>query len=198
MVAKKMILKSLCTSAEAAQLLGEALRTVELWAEAGVLATWKTSGGHRRINRTSVESLLAGPNKRSTDRMDTVTVAPTLPATVPCHILVAEDDAHLRGLYRVNLSRWPMQLRVSTASDGHEALIRMGQSRPDLLILDLSMPGIDGFRMLKTICSIPECSGTVVVVVSGLDAVEIKSRGGIAAQADSLWPTQSTCRKYGP
>jgi excisionase family DNA binding protein len=180
MTARTKVMKTFCTSAEAAQMLGVALRTVQLWSEAGVLETWKTSGGHRRINRQSVERLLVGQNKRTTDRPDAVAAAQqTAPTHSNFHILVAEDDESLRKLYQINLLRWPMQPKVSTASDGYEALIRMGHSKPDLLILDLNMPSMDGFRMLKTIRSLPELSGTTVVVVSGLDASEIQKRGGV-------------------
>jgi excisionase family DNA binding protein len=43
---------------EAAELLGISLRTAQLWVENGVLLAWKTSGGHRRILRKSVDALL--------------------------------------------------------------------------------------------------------------------------------------------
>lgn len=44
---------------EAAERLGAALRTVQLWVEGGDLPAWKTAGGHRRISRTAVEQLIA-------------------------------------------------------------------------------------------------------------------------------------------
>jgi CheY-like chemotaxis protein len=72
-----------------------------------------------------------------------------------------------------------MQPRILTAGDGYEALIRMGDLKPDLLIADLQMPGMDGFRMLRTISTAPELAGLAIVVVSGLDAEEIIQRGGI-------------------
>ncbi|MEI6802554.1 MAG: response regulator [Burkholderiales bacterium] len=177
------VLKTFCTSAEAAKLLGVSLRTVQLWAEAGVLEAWKTGGGHRRINRTSVERLLHSPKGHRVRKVGTAgssdQAASTQPAPPSFNILVAEDNAILRKLYEVNLSRWPMRPRVTTAGDGYEALIIMGHSKPDLLVLDLNMPDIDGFRMLQTIRSTPELANTAVIVVSGLDAAEIKSRGGV-------------------
>jgi len=57
----------------------------------------------------------------------------------------------------------------------------MGQSKPDLLILDLNMPGMDGFRMLQTVRGTAELAGMSIVVVSGIDAAEIQSRGGVPA-----------------
>jgi excisionase family DNA binding protein len=53
----------LMTTREAAEALGVAVRTVQLWVEAGVLTAWKTAGGHRRIPRAALEELLVERNK---------------------------------------------------------------------------------------------------------------------------------------
>jgi excisionase family DNA binding protein len=171
-------MKTFCTSSEAAQMLGVALRTVQLWSESGLLEGWKTRGGHRRISRDSVQRLLAGQSRRSTDQ-PSVAEKKTVPANKPFSILVAEDDASLLRLYQINLEQWPMQPTVTTASDGYEALIRLGQTTPDMLILDLHMPGLDGFRVLQTIRNAPDLTHTAVAVVSGLGKDEIARRGDI-------------------
>ena len=56
------ILKIFCTTREAADLLGVSIRTAQLWSENGLLAAWKTAGGHRRITRDSIEHLLGRPD----------------------------------------------------------------------------------------------------------------------------------------
>jgi excisionase family DNA binding protein len=177
--------KTFCTTREAADLLGVSLRTAQLWAESGLLEAWKTDGGHRRIARLSIERLLAGPAVRGVPlaatpmrRADDLVPIATL---APFNILVVEDDPSLRRLYEIKMRDWPMKPRISTAGDGYEALIRMGNSRPDLLIADLQMAGMDGFRMLQTISNAPELAGMTIVVVSGLDAEEIAHRGAVPA-----------------
>jgi excisionase family DNA binding protein len=175
----KQILKSFCTTREAAELLGVALRTAQLWAESGLLEAWKTDGGHRRITRASIERLLNTPSTKDTSLRrradDQVPLAP--PA--PFNILVVEDDFTLRRLYEIKLRAWPMQPIVASAGDGYEALIRLGVLKPDLLIADLQMPGMDGFRMLRTIKASPELTNVSIVVVSGLDAEDIALHGGV-------------------
>ncbi len=153
-------------------MLSVSLRTAQLWTESGLLEAWKTEGGHRRIARQSIERLLADPKVRALPK-----VAEIPPQTQK--ILVVEDDSALRRLYEVNIRRWPIPLEFSSADDGYEALIRIGHDKPDLLIADLQMPGMDGFRMLNTLCSMSELSGMQIVVVSGLDADEISARGGV-------------------
>ena len=181
----KQVPKTFCTTREAAALLGVSLSTAQLWAESGLLEAWKTGGGHRRISRQSIERLLANPAGRDVP----AEVVPTRRATdvaqgsatppAPLNILVVEDDPTLRRLYELKLRDWPMQPEIRTAGDGYEALICMGNTKPDLLIADLQMPGMDGFRMLHTISNTPELAGMAIVVVSGLDAEEIVLGGGV-------------------
>jgi excisionase family DNA binding protein len=181
----KQVPKTFCTTREAAALLGVSLSTAQLWAESGLVEAWKTGGGHRRISRQSIERLLANPAGRDVP----AEVVPTRRATdvaqgsatppAPLNILVVEDDPTLRRLYELKLRDWPMQPEIRTAGDGYAALICMGNTKPDLLIADLQMPGMDGFRMLHTISNTPELAGMAIVVVSGLDAEEIVLGGGV-------------------
>lgn len=167
--------KSFCTTREAAVILSVSLRTAQLWTESGLLEAWKTEGGHRRISRVSIERLLADPIIRELPTKASFT--PSTPDVLK--IMVVEDDPALRRLYEVNIKRWPIPIEISTADDGYEALIRIGHNKPDLLISDLQMPGMDGFRMLYAICDAPELAGMKIIVVSGLDQAEISARGGV-------------------
>lgn len=172
------IQKTFCTTREAAAILGISLRTAQLWVENGLLEAWKTEGGHRRISRQSIERLLVHPPARPEPPPSAGTRI-ARPAGAPLSILVVEDEAALRRVYELTLGRWPMQPQVSSAGDGYEALLRIGLSRPDLLITDLRMPGMDGFRMLKALRAQPELADLAVVVVTGLDPEEILDQGGV-------------------
>jgi excisionase family DNA binding protein len=162
--------KSFCTTREAAKILGVSLRTVQLWTEAGLLEGWKTTGGHRRILRSSIERLL-------TNRPPNVESAPAAASSL--RILVVEDDPVLLGVYERRMARWPMKPLVVTASNGFEALVRVGSIKPDLLVTDLNMPGMDGFQMLLKLRTMPELAEITIVVVTGLDSVEVRVRGGV-------------------
>lgn len=178
--------KSFCTTREAATLLGVSVGTVQMWVESGVLRAWKTTGGHRRVLRESVQALLHTtpmpvPPVPSASVASVASAAPAALA-VPVrqlNILVVEDDEVLLRLYQVRLSRWPMNPVVSLANNAISGLILMGRSNPDLLITDLDMPGMDGFQMLRVLRATPEVSHTALVVVTGLDASDISRRGGV-------------------
>jgi len=178
MDASNPVLRTYCTTREAAQLLGVSVRTAQLWAESGLLEAWKTDGGHRRITRQSIERLVHS-RQGELPIATTQTVGTSDGAERAVRILVVEDSVDLRRIYRLNLTRWPFPTDVASAADGYEALVRIGQKRPDLLVADLQMPGMDGFRMLRTIGAIPDLHDMAIVVATGLDPAEIARRGGL-------------------
>ncbi len=64
-------------------------------------------------------------------------------------ILVVDDEEFIRELYRDELAE--EGYRVELAADGQEALSKMGTFRPDLVTLDVKMPGLDGIEVLRRI-----------------------------------------------
>jgi len=125
---------------EAAQVLGVALRTVQLWVESGVLPAWKTAGGHRRIAREAVERL-------ALERRGAVDAR----TRTHLRMLVVEDEPDLLRLYALMIEGWDLPIQLDLARNGFEGLVRLGERRHDVLITDLMMPGMDGFRMLAAL-----------------------------------------------
>lgn len=64
-------------------------------------------------------------------------------------ILAVDDERHIVRLVQVNLERAGYE--VDCAYDGREALEKVKQSKPDLIVLDVMMPHLDGFQVLKTL-----------------------------------------------
>ena len=153
---------------QAAQRLGVSLGTVQNMVESGVLDAWKTAGGHRRIPASSVDSLLAKRRKQITRPGD--------PAG-QLDILIAEDDPTLQKLYQMTFDSWKLPLNLRIVADGFEGLLQVGQQMPDILIADLMMPGMDGFEMIRRLRAMPELSSMDIIVVSAIDADEIRQRG---------------------
>jgi PAS domain S-box-containing protein len=82
-------------------------------------------------------------------------------------ILVAEDDADLRGVLTASLTRGGH--RVIAARDGAEALAAIERDQIDLIVLDLVMPNIDGFEVLARLKETRKGADIPVIVVSGTD-----------------------------
>ncbi|WP_137174472.1 response regulator [Massilia sp. HP4] len=165
-----------CSTKEAASLLGVSHRTVQLWVEGGVLQAWKTAGGHRRILLTSVHRLVAQRNQAVNGGQPAAAVAEPAPSTAR-RIVMADDDSTLLRLYELEISGWGLDAELIKARDGFEALIRIGEAKPDLLISDLNMPGMDGFRMVRTLRADPRYGKMAIIVISGLDRATIASMG---------------------
>ncbi len=157
------------TTRQAARQLGVSVRTIQLWVEGGLLPAWKTAGGHRRIAREAIETLV----RERAQALDSVPAGPAY------KVLVVEDEASLRELYKVKLGSWGLPMEILMATNGYEALLSIGHRQPDLLVTDLSMPAMDGFRMLRTLKSLPEYDDLDIIVVTALDEAEIEDRGGL-------------------
>ena len=81
-------------------------------------------------------------------------------------IMIIEDDNFLSSLMKVRLEK--DGFTVIQAFDGEEATELLKTERPSLFILDLIMPKVTGFEVLKTISMTPELSNTPVIILSNL------------------------------
>lgn len=164
------------TTREAGEVLGVAVRTVQLWVESGVLPAWRTAGGHRRIARSAVKKLLA----ERASHLEPSSAAQAADSAPKLKLLLVEDDPTLVQLFTAIVADWSIPLTLSTASNGFEGLLRIGEVNPDLVVTDLVMPGMDGFEMLRALKKSGSISTThKIVVLSVLSANEIAERGGL-------------------
>lgn len=174
-----------CTTRQAADRIGVSHRTVQMWVENGSLQAWKTAGGHRRIANDSVERLLDGRRTALAGRPAAPLAAQPVPRPVKpaaaraCarSVLIVDDDASLLRLYELEIETWGLDLAVRKAGNGIEALLRIGEARPDILVSDLHMPGLDGFGMIRTLRDNPATASLPLVVVSGMDKPTVLALG---------------------
>lgn len=173
------------TTREAAEMLGVSLRTAQLWVERGRLRAWKTAGGHRRIERASVEALRAGTEEGNADAGSgavaalRVPIAGLKPSEQPLRVVAVEDDKTLQSLYRIAIGAMPFPTEVHVAANGFDGLILIGKVQPDVVILDLNLPGMDGFRLIRELDKHEDFDALEIVVVSALSQAEIRDRGDI-------------------
>ena len=91
---------------------------------------------------------------------------PTLLKRQAAKILVVDDDDAIRQIL-IEALTMDRQYLVQEASNGIEASIKLGTYRPDLLILDIFMPEMDGLEVCRNICSEPELSNLKVIITTG-------------------------------
>jgi DNA-binding response OmpR family regulator len=84
-------------------------------------------------------------------------------------ILIADDSPEIRSLVKTKLAS--MKCEVLIAKDGEEALSLALSERPDLILLDVMMPGLTGWEVAKNLRQKPEMNGTAIIMVTGVGEV---------------------------
>ncbi len=98
-------------------------------------------------------------------------------------ILIVDDESSARGALEVLLRREGFDVR--DVHDGASAMAECASFRPDLILLDIVMPGMSGFEVCRRIKNTPETRLTPVVLITGLSATEDRIEG-INAGADDF------------
>lgn len=99
-------------------------------------------------------------------------------------ILVIEDDKFLRGLICQKLIK--EGYKISEAVDGEEGIKKIKDEKPDLVLLDLILPGIDGFEILSRAKEDPSLAEIPVIILSNLGQKEDVERGMKLGAVDYL------------
>jgi excisionase family DNA binding protein len=140
------------TLGQAARFLGVAQSTIRKWSDQGRVPAFYTPGGHRRYRRSDLEAFLdrSGPAGR--------------PKPGPL-VLLVDDDAKVRELVRVNLEFEGYIVRE--AGSAEEGMTAIEEAKPDLVLLDVMMPHIDGWEMLRRVQERYGAGAIPVVMFSG-------------------------------
>lgn len=161
-----------CSTAEAARLLGLAVRSVQLMVDRQELEAWKTPGGHRRIARASLDRWIrsrgASPQGPGGAVPPAVAISRPVPGSAP-KILLIEDSVHFQNLVSLLVRQHFPQAELHVAHDGITGLAMYGELQPDVLLIDILLPGIDGATLITALRSQPQFAGSRLIVVTSLD-----------------------------
>ena len=149
-------------------MLGMAVRSVQLMVDRGELDAWKTPGGHRRISRASVDRWRA---TRGAGPTPDAAVKPPAAARA-ARVLLIEDSRHFQNLVGLLLKQFFPGVELYTADDGIAGLAMAGALQPDVLLVDLLLPGIDGATLITGLRSHPQFAAMRLIVVTSLDAAQ--------------------------
>ena len=169
-----------CTTLEAARLLGMSVRSVQLMVDRGELEAWKTPGGHRRIARASLDNLRATVRKTTPPPRPagSIAVSPGRP-----RVLLIDDSIHFQKLVSLLMRQRFPDVELHVADDGIAGLALYGQLQPQVLIVDILLPGIDGATLITSLRSHAQFAHSHLVVVTSLD---VPQRAPYAFALDQL------------
>jgi len=161
-LAKNIIPRDLLTTEEAARLLQVTRVTIHRWLVKGKLKFTKTPGGHRRITK---EELLRFAKEAGMFIPEQLSSQARL-------VIVDDDPAVVRALKTVLELHGKGRLAISVAEDGFSSLVKAIDEKPDALILDGVLRGMDGVQACRTLKSNPRTRHIIIIAISGLPALE--------------------------
>jgi excisionase family DNA binding protein len=126
------------TPNDVGSLLGVHHNTIKNWIKGKQVVAFQTVGGHYRVPRREVVRLIKNRGLPVPDELQG-------PMGL---VYIVDDDEIIRRAMEDTLTE---DYEVYTFSNGFEALMQIGRLKPDLLVLDIFMPGIDGFAMVRKV-----------------------------------------------
>jgi excisionase family DNA binding protein len=166
-----------CSTLEVARWLGLAVRSVQLMVDRGELDAWKTPGGHRRIARASVERWLATRGERTAVKPPAplaVASSPSPSVSSARRLLLIEDSRHYQNLISLLLRQQFPALELHVADDGIAGLALAGHLQPDVMLVDILLPGIDGATLILGLRANPLFAGSRLIVITSLSGPELE------------------------
>ena len=160
------------STAHLARRLGVSVPTVQRWVDLGHLKAWKTVGGHRRIDAESAEHFIRAQAQRRGGEDAHEAVAPFL-------VLVVDGDPVDRDQLRALVVVAVPGARVVCAGNGFDALIEVGRAMPDLIVVDIALPHMDGFEMIRHLCAPGDARPPVIVALSAQSPAHLEGPGGL-------------------
>lgn len=144
------------TTHDIARFCGVYPSSVVNWINSGKLKAFQTAGGHHRVTK---EELLAF--------MRQLEVPIPVEVAGRARILIVDDDEEFARAAKRAFAPYSDRYEAVTCGDGVDALIRIGQTPPDLVILDMVMPKMDGLQVCKVLRARPETRRIKIIAVSG-------------------------------
>jgi len=144
------------STAAVARHMGVAVNSVINWIDQGLLPAGRTPGGHRRVLPTDLARFLVRQG---------LPVPPQL-GRPPATVLVVDDESGCTEWLACEFAERYSDCRVLVANDGFCAGKLFGVHRPDLVVLDLRMPGMDGFEVCRNIKQETDVEDTAIIAVT--------------------------------
>jgi len=154
------------TTSVVARMLGVALQSVSNWIDAGQLRAGRTPGGHRRIEQEDLLDFL---------RQQGLAIPAELQPSPPKVLIVDDEEAVASWVAREIWAERP-DIEVLVAHDGFSVGEIVGFDRPDVVVLDLRMPGMDGFEVCRRIKAREDTRKTTVIAMTAYTSPEAEQR----------------------
>ena len=168
---------------EAARLCSVDRSTMHRWVLAGKIKSYTTAGGHKRILPEDLKQWIED-NQLPFDINEF--------ESNKAKILIVDDEETVRNYLKIILKG--IFIDIESATDGFDAGKKVIQYQPDLIILDLFMPTMDGFEVCKNIKADPATKKIKILILSG-HGTEKNEKKAMALGADAFLKKPSSKNK---
>ena len=158
-----------CGTSKAAELLQLSVGTVQSLVDKNILHAWVTQGGHRRISLESIQKYqlqqqkLPAVERLMNDRL---------------RVMVVDDDAVTRHLLQDTCLAVHPHVDCCAISSAIDALLQLPVFNPHVMLIDLLMPEVDGWELVKRVQQQKDYAKLQIITLSALSKDELQSRGG--------------------
>jgi len=166
------------TTFEISQICGVNPTTVQNWVKTKRLKAFQTPGKHRRVRREDLVAFLTQFGMP----IPTELGADEAPKNLPL-VLIVDDDADARNVIADALRASGDEINIMEARNGVDALLAIGRSKPDMIILDVLMPNMNGYDVCERLKTNNDTRKIKIVAISGDHSPEVCERI-LAAGAD--------------
>jgi len=138
---KRPIPNDLLSTGEIADYCHTGINVVKKWIKNGDLEAFQYPGGHHRVSIEKFKAFLEQHNMPIIEDF--------FKSSKTIKILIADDDPTVVDAFSLLLTVYFTNLDIEVSYDGYETLVKTGEFKPDLLILDIKMPKIDGLEVCR-------------------------------------------------
>jgi excisionase family DNA binding protein len=162
-VSKSFSSSTLLTPREVAALLGVSPVTVRQWAQKGLLPAETTAGGHRRFRFGAVSAFARESGFSLENSSET-------------RLLIVDDDPQLGHMLEEMVTEATDDWQCLVARDGFDAGSKVQSFQPEIVLLDIMMPGMDGFDVCRRIKQDADTSHIRVIGMTGYYSADVRDR----------------------
>ena len=164
------------STGEVARYCGVSPGAVWKWVKKGRLKAYRTPGGEYRIERGAFKAFL---------RENDLPVDPSFFARPVKRVLIIDDEPTIVEVVVRAVQQLEESIEGATAADGFEASLQIATFKPDVLILDLMMPHIDGFEVCRSVRRNPSTAHIKILIITAFGIHENIERA-LALGADDF------------
>jgi excisionase family DNA binding protein len=169
-VSKKEKKVRIFSALEVADICGVVNQTAINWIKNGFLKAFMTPGGQYRVYAEDLLTFLTSRGMRIPEDL----LENGESAADWRRILIVDDDENINTLLKRFLARRLPAFTIMQAFDGFEAGRQISEWKPGVILLDISLPGIDGHKLCKRIKDDPALGSPVIIAITGLTDVNLE------------------------